>query len=197
MTYKLHCTYQTQTPEELQWVCQQVQGLDVGTAGCSDDHPTAVGKKEVLFHTTSIVSNSTRTELFNIGELLGCSCWQSSSSSPSLPPASLPVHEWGQRWHIHITPQDITEASILKEMTKFSDNSKMSAIVALAVLAEKYPHLSSPDSSSHREEDKRDIGLCPELIVRLSPLLGEETEHVRVPAAIVLHCLGREDPKVC
>ncbi len=85
-------------------------------------------------------------------------------------------------------------------MHKFSDNSKMLAIAALAVLAENHAHLTSPGPNPPREEEEEEEeeggGVFPDLVLRLGQLLEDDMEHIRVPAAIALHCLGREHKKV-
>ena len=119
------------------------------------------------------------------------------------------MQEWCTKWQILIQPSDIKgEESILEDLHNLCDNTKMFAVAAVAYLARRNAALKAKPSKSSLQltlSQSRSGGsvangplieVTDEMIIALRKLLDDSTEHVRVPSAIVLHCIDKQCEKV-
>jgi hypothetical protein len=122
------------------------------------------------------------------------------------------VQEWCSKWEIHIHPGDLTgeDSMILDGLHNLCDNTKMFAIASVTQLARHHAiakaKLSKSRSSlllslSQSRSNASSVN-CPlievsdEMLDAVERLLDDGTEHVRVPAALVLYCMDRQCEKV-
>ena len=109
------------------------------------------------------------------------------------------VHDWCNKWHIHVQPNNITTESILEDLNSLCINSRMFAIAATSLLAEAHAKKIADGLQRYTStsETTTQEGIPPSLTAKLCQLLEDPVERVRVPAAITLHCMGKENIKVC
>ena len=118
------------------------------------------------------------------------------------------VQEWCTKWQIHIQLGDLRdEDSILDGLHNLCDNTKMFAIASVAQLARHHAIAKAKSSKSSlllslSQSRSNDSVSCPlievtdEMLDAVERLLEDGTEHVRVPAAVVLYCKDRQCEKV-
>ena len=118
------------------------------------------------------------------------------------------VQEWCNKWQIHIQLGDLKgEDSILDGLHNLCDNTKMFAIASVAKLARHHAIAKARSSKSSLQlslaQSRNNVSVnCPlievsdEMLDAVERLLEDSTEHVRVPAAVVLHCTDRHCEKV-
>ena len=121
------------------------------------------------------------------------------------------VQEWCSKWQIHVQLGDLRgENSILDGLHNLCDNTKMFAIASVAQLARRYAIAKAKSSKSRsslllslsQSRSNASSVNCPlievsdEMLDAVERLLDDGTEHVRVPAAIVLYCMDRPSEKV-
>ena len=121
------------------------------------------------------------------------------------------VQEWCSKWQIHVQLGDLRgEDSILDGLHNLCDNTKMFAIASVAQLARRYAIAKAKSSKSRsslllslsQSRSNASSVNCPlievsdEMLDAVERLLDDGTEHVRVPAAIVLYCMDRQSEKV-
>ena len=118
------------------------------------------------------------------------------------------VQEWCSKWQIHIQLGDLRgEDSILDGLHNLSDNTKMFAIASVAQLARRHAIAKAKSSKSslllNLSQSRSNASMnCPlievtdEMLDAVETLLEDSTEHVRVPAALVLYCMDRQCEKV-
>ena len=118
------------------------------------------------------------------------------------------VHNWCAKWHIHLQLKDIAdEANILSDMHNLCDTTRMIAVASIALLAEQeaitedklkaVPLKDSYSSMRLRSQVRVLPQLTEKMVVELCRLLDDTAEHVRVPSAVVLYCIDRQNQKVC
>ena len=118
------------------------------------------------------------------------------------------MQEWCSKWQIHIQLGDLRgEDSILDGLHNLCDNTKMFAIASVAQLARHHAIAKAKSSKSSLllslSQSKSTASVsCPlievtdEMLDAVERLLEDSTEHVRVPAALVLYCMDRQCEKV-
>ena len=118
------------------------------------------------------------------------------------------MQEWCSKWQIHIQLGDVRgEDSILDNLHNLCDNTKMFAIASVAQLARRHTIAKAKSSKSSlllslsQSRSTASVS-CPlievtdEMLDAMERLLEDSTEHVRVPAAVVLYCMDRQYEKV-
>ena len=116
------------------------------------------------------------------------------------------VQEWCTKWQIHIQPSDVKGAElILDDLYNLCDNTKMFAIALVAYLARNSAAIKSKSSKSSLQlnlSQSRSHGIVPpvevtdDIVDAVRKLLEDNTEHVRVPSAVLLYCIDKQYEKV-
>ena len=121
------------------------------------------------------------------------------------------MQEWCSKWQIHVQLGDLRgEDSILDGLRNLCDNTKMFAIASVAQLARRHAIAKAKSSKSRsslllslsQSRSNASSVNCPlievsdEMLDAVERLLDDGTEHVRVPAAIMLYCMDRQSEKV-
>ena len=111
------------------------------------------------------------------------------------------VHEWCDKWHIHVQPNNVTMQSILEDLGSLCSNSRKFAIAATALLTENHTRNTAAADRLRRHATNSEVAtawqtVSPHLEAKLCQLLDDPVEHVRVPAAVTLYCLEKENDKV-
>ena len=106
------------------------------------------------------------------------------------------VHEWHKKWQLHLQLKDVADHnSILADLQNVCETTRMLAITSIALLAEHRAlsemKLSPSSSSSSSAAEKH------EMVEALTQQLKDTTEHVRVPSAITLYCMDKQNEQVC
>ena len=116
------------------------------------------------------------------------------------------MQEWCGKWQIHIRLSDLKgEDSILDGLHNLCNNTKMFAIASVAQLARHHAKIKSSKTSLEPglpELKSTACSSCPlievtdEMLDAVEKLLEDSTEHVCVPAAVVLYCMDKQSEKV-
>lgn len=118
------------------------------------------------------------------------------------------VHNWCTKWHVHLQLKDIAEEeNILSDMHSLCDTTRMITIASIALLAEQeaitedklkaVPLKDSYSSMRSRSQVRVLPQVTEKMVMELYRLLDDTAEHVRVPSAVVLYCIDRQNQKVC
>lgn len=105
-----------------------------------------------------------------------------------------------EQWHLHIRTKEIEDdESLVKDMANLSNNTKMLAIAAVAILIENESRsclepVSRTTSKYVVPSSTRRVS--EELLEELERLLDDDAVHVRVPSAITLYARGMQSKKV-
>ncbi len=117
-----------------------------------------------------------------------------------IPPPPLPlVHEWRKKWQLHLQLKDVaSHNSILLDLQNVCDTIRMLAVTSIALLAEQQALsvLKLSPSSSSSSSEKQLVCVSGEMVEALIQRLEDATEHVRVPSAITLYCMDKQNEKV-
>lgn len=119
------------------------------------------------------------------------------------------VHNWCAKWQIHLQLKDIAdEATILNDLHSLCDTTRMTAIASISLLAEQEASVKAKlktvplrDTCSYSSKETRPhdkvLSVSEEMVEGLCRLLNDSAEHVRVPSALVLYSIDRQNQKVC
>ena len=131
--------------------------------------------------------------------------------TPIALPSIFIVHEWCNKWQLHLQLKDVKDQrGILNDMHSLCDNTKMFAITSVALLAENeaISHTKSQSGViliAANEKSREAMTDCPvvvggvssSLVEGLCQLLSSQVEHIKVPSALTLYCLNKQNQQVC